>query len=614
MDTGEQGTAAEDAPTEPAEDAPTEEERWAAFAPPAERPAGRLKRALAATGRVVGHEWTLASVGSVVLAVLMTWPALRHPRHTLPYDLGDPALVTWILAWPGHALVDDPAGLWHGNTFHPERWSLAFTDSLLGYAPAGLVGDGIADAVLRYNILYVLAFALAFLGAYALARQLGSGRFGGVLVGLVFAYAPWRLAHGGHLHVLSTGGIALALAMLARGHGWSLRHGFRHRRVRPGWIIAGWLVAAWQVTLGFGVGLPFAYALLLITLVVVLAWLVRRIARRRRWPVARVLAANMIGGSVFAGVAVLMALPYLVVADQHEQARRAFSEVEFFSPPPFGFVLAPEESWLWGAWHAGAREALAAPAEMALLPGFALLGLAAAGLLVSIWSWRVRLALLGGVLGIAVLAMGAELYHGAAYRLLFDHLPGWDAIRTPGRLIIWMTLLLGLLGAGALTALAARAREMAVARGTPFPGPWLRLLVAVPLVVVLAEGISTTPHPVVPPQPLALASVDGPVLVLPSDERTDMHVMLWSTDRFIPVVNGASGFVPDSLARTREVTESFPDPDSVAYLRSLGVTTVVVLADRVVGTPWEDALFASGIGLDITREEIGRSVVFHLNP
>ncbi len=591
-----------------------EEDRWAAFAPQPEGPPGRIRRTLTVTGRVAVHEWTLAVLGSLVLAVLMTWPALRHPRHTLPHDLGDPTLVTWILAWPGHVLRSDPTQLWHGNAFHPERWGFAFTDSLLGYAPASLLGQELPDALLRYNILYVLAYALAFLGAYALARQLGAGRFGGVLVGLAFAYAPWRLAHGGHLHVLSTGGIALALAMLARGHGWSLRYGFRHSKTRPGWIIAGWLVAAWQLTLGFGVGLPFAYALALIAVVVGVGWLARRIARRRRYPIARTLAANLVGGSVFAGVAVLMALPYLVVADQHPQARRAFSEVEFFSPPPLGFVTAPEQSWLWGSRHAGAREMFAAPPEMTLLPGFALLGLAVAGLAVSVWSWRVRLALGGGVLALAVLAMGSEFFGGVAYQPLFYWLPGWDALRTPGRLKIWITLLLALLAAGALTALASRAREMAVSRGSPFPGPGLRLLVAAPLVVVLAEGVGTTPHPAVPPPPAALTQVTGPMLVLPSDERTDMHVMMWSIGRFEPVANGASGFLPESLAHTREVTQSFPDADSVSYLRSIGVETVVVLADHVVGTEWEDALYASGAGLDVTREEIGRSVVFHLNP
>ena len=50
--------------------------------------------------------------------------------------------------------------------------------------------------------------------------------------------------------------------MLARGHGWSLRHGYRPDRRRPWWAFAGWLVAAWQISLGFGIGLPLVYFLL----------------------------------------------------------------------------------------------------------------------------------------------------------------------------------------------------------------------------------------------------------------------------------------------------------------------------------------------------------------
>ena len=41
------------------------------------------------------------------------------------------------------------------------------------------------------------------------------------------------------------------------------------------------------------------------------------------------------------------------------------------------------------------------------------------------------------------------------------------------------------------------------------------------------------------------------MLVLPSDQITDMQVMLWSTDRFVPMVNGGSGFTPASWRETR---------------------------------------------------------------
>lgn len=606
----EQGEAGEQ--SEPEEE--PEDDRWAAFAPPPQKQPGRIRRAAAAAGRGLAHEWTLATAGALALAVLMTWPAIRYPAYTLPQDLGDPTLVSWMLAWPGHILLTDPSQLWHGNAFFPDRWSYAFTDSLLGYAPAGMLGDGPAAAVVRYNIMYVLVHALAFLGAYALVRQLGVDRISALVAGLAFAYAPWRLAQAGHLHVLSTGGIALALAMLARGNGWSLRYGFRQRKVRPAWIIGGWLVAAWQISLGWGIGLPFAYVLAGISVVVVLAWLVRRVARRPRRPFGRLLTANLAGGALFAAVSVLMALPYLTVVDQHPQAQRRFEVLRDFSPPLRGFFTAPAESWLWGAVHSGPRDMLTWSPEMALLPGFALLGLAIAGLFYSVWSRWARLLLGAGVVVSVLVAMGTQFVDGDVYRLLHEWLPGWDALRTPGRLVIWTTLLLGVLAAGALAAFRIRSRELALQRlGSATPPPWLRLAALVPVLLVLLEGLNTTPHEVVPRQPAAMATVDGPVLVLPSDQETDQLAMLWSTDRFVPLVNGGSGFGPDSLIETRQQTQSFPDRSSVSYLRSLGVATVIVLPDRVVGTEWEGALEATtGEALGITREERDGTIVFHL--
>jgi hypothetical protein len=588
-----------------------DEGRWAAFAPEPERTPGRLRRAAAPIGRVLAHEWTLAAIGALALAVLMTWPALRHAPYTLPQDLGDPTLVAWLLAWPGHILLTDSDQLWHANAFFPERWTYAFTDSLLGYAPAGMIGEGPLAAVLRYNILFVLAAALAFFGAYMLVRQLGADRISALVAALAFAYAPWRLTQAGHLQVLSTGGIVLSLAMLARGHGWSLRYGFKPGKVRPGWIVAGWLVAAWQITLGFGIGLVFAYVLAGTAVVVVVAWLVRRLLRRRRHPIGRTLTANLVGGSVFVAVTVLMALPYLTVVDQHPAARRPFEALNPFSPPLRGFVTAPETSWLWGESHQGARSLLSWTPEMTLLPGFALLGLAAAGLVYSVWSIWTRVLLAAGVVAGTVLAMGTEFSDGAAYRVLFDWLPGWDALRTSGRLIIWITLLLGILAAGTVAALVNRSRELALERGAPRPGPWLRLAALVPAVLILVEGIGTTPHPVVPRQPAAFAQAEGPTLVLPSRDPTDGLVLLWSTDRFVPLVNGISGFQPDSQRQAREVTQTFPDQQSVSYLRSIGVETVLVLPSAV-GTEWEVAFTATGEGLGITREEIDGVVVFQL--
>ncbi|WP_431973906.1 hypothetical protein [Micromonospora haikouensis] len=588
-------------------------DRWEAFAPAPEPVPGRLRRGLRAVGRFGVHEWTLAVLGSLALAVALTWPTLRYPRHTLPQDYWDPSLQTWQMAWSGHILLTNPAQLWHSNTFFPEPWSFAFSDTLLGYAPAGMIGTGPEAALLRYNIMFVLAHALATLGAYALARQLGAGRAGAAVAGVGYAYAPWLLAQAGHLHIISNGGIPLALAMLARGHGWSLRDGYRPERRHAGWAYAGWVVAAWQLSLGFGIGLPFAYVLAVVTLVATVAWFVRRRSVRRPFGV-RLLVADVVGALLFAGVGALLAVPYFKVAELHPNAARTLDDVGIYSPPLSGFFTAPAESRVWGTLHEGARAGLPwnSP-EMTLLPGFVLYALAAGGLFFSVWRLRHRLLLLAGVVVTAILAMGTRFFGGTfTYGLLFEYLPGWNGLRTPGRMTLWTTLLLGLLAAGAVSAFAIRVREWAAERVPPWPGPWLRLATVLPLLLVIAEGLNVTPHPVVPVQPAALRSVDGPLLVLPSDQGPDQLVMLWSTSRFQDVVNGGSGFTPQRQIEIRKATETFPDQASVTYLRALGVRNVVVLRDRIADTPWATTIDAPVDALGITREQVGNAVVFRL--
>lgn len=414
--------------------------------------------------RLVRHEWTLAVLGGLLLSVVMTWPTLRDITRTIPQDLGDPTLQAWQIAWGGHALLTNPLQLWHSNTFYPEPYTYAYSDTLLGYAPFAMIGEGPVAAVVRYNILYVLAHALAFIGAYALSRQLGANWIGAAVAGAAFGFAPWKLAQAGHLHVLSIGGIALSLAMLARGHGWSLRYGYRPERTRPGWALAGWLVAAWQITLGFGVGLPFGYALALICLGAGVGYLWSWRRRSTRPPFSRrLLLADLVGGVIFSGVTIFMALPYLEVVARHPQGRRTLAHVEQFSPPLKGFLLAPPESWLWGERHAAARESLSFAGEMTLLPGVTLIGLAFAGLFFSAWRLRYRLVLAAAVLVSIALAMGTQFGNGGhpGYATLVMYVPGWDGIRTSGRLVVWTTLLLGVLAAGALSSFSLRSKESA---------------------------------------------------------------------------------------------------------------------------------------------------------
>lgn len=606
--------------TEPAEGVATDEETepadpWSHFGPKPDRARSRGERVALASWRFLTHEWTVVSVIALVIAVIMTWPAAYHPSTTIPADIWDPTLQAWQVAWAGHAVLTDPLHVFNSNSFYPDAYSYAFSDTLFGYFPFGLIGSGPSAALVRYNILFILLHGLAFVGAYALARQLGTGRTAAAVAGAALAYAPWRWAQAGHMHVLSVGGIALSLAMLARGHGFSFTRGYRPEKTRPGWAVAGWCVAAWQISLGFGIGLPFAYVLVAITLVSVVRWFLRR-----RPPFGRrLLIADGIGVVVFGLVGLFMGLPYLHVLQQHPEAQRTIEDVKVFSPNIRAFITAPSQSLPWGAAHEAARATMIAPAETTLLPGFILYGLAAAGLLFSVWSVRTRLWLLAGVVVSIILAMGTQFLGGTyTYVQLYNHLPFFSSSRTPGRLVIWTTLFLAILAAGAVGALVRRSYELAAERAPGRPNALMRLATLLPVLLVLAEGTNwgRLDHPVVPAQPAAMRTVEGPLLVLPSDQLQDENVMIWSTSKFQKMVNGGSGFQPNDQANTRQVVHSFPDEASVTYLRQLGVRTVIVLKAQAAGSAdyaRSADLSAPIAGLGIERQDDGDTIVYTLD-
>ena len=585
---------------------------WTAFATTPERAPGLIRRATRKFLRSFIHEYALAIYGGLVLAVALTWPTLRYPLHTLPQDLGDPSRQAWQISWAGHILRTDPVRLWQSNAFYPRSNSFAFGDSLLGYAPVGMLGDGPLAATLRYNILFVLAHALLAIGGYALVRQLGAGRTGATLAAVAFAYAPWRLAQEGHLDIISAGAIPLALAMLARGHGWSLRHGLRPDHRHTGWAALGWLVAAWQVTLGFSLGLPFLGVLALILVVLLICTPIRWLRRRNLRPVLgwRLLITDMLGPLIVAGIAALIMLPYLRIAN----ASNSITEIKFFSPPLRSLLIGPAESRLWGAPHAVPRSTLGWPAEMTLLPGFVLYALALTGLVFSVWKFWHRLVLLVALAAMIILTLGTTFFGGRwTYLPLFGHLPASLDVRIPGRLMLWVTLLLGILAAGAVADFVRRAELWSAQRIPPWPAPWLRVATLLPLALVIVEGWNATAHPVVSAQPTTMRSLAGPMLVLPTDAVTDETVLLWSTSRFQKLANGSGGFAAARQAELRRNVATFPDAASIQYLRSLNVNTVLLLRSRVAGTSWERAGDTPVDALGIRREDADNAVIFHLN-
>ena len=549
---------------------------------------------------VTGRELLLVVGAALAVSVIFNWPLVLELGDAIPRDLGDPLPQSWQVAWGGHALQHQPLEFFQSNQFWPLDDTLAFSDALLGYAPAGLIGEGPEAAVVRYDLLFLFAYALCFAGAYLLARELGIGPAGAAVAGAAYAFAPFRLEQDGHLHVISSGGIPLAFAAWVRGY----------RLRRPGWVLAGFAIGAWQFSMGPTLGLPFTYLLCLIGVIALVVWL-----RRSRPPLDRSLTwATVAGGVAYLAIAILIALPYLRVADEQSDAERPPSTVEAFSGPLAIFATAPGENLLWGEATEGIRDDLQNPQEKTLFPGVVILGLAIAGVASGGLSRGLRIGLALGVLGTCVLALGFQEDDGLLwpYRIAYELLPGWDGMRTPGRLFTFATLGLALLaGAGAMT-LLRRAGPRATPAAAAAVGVLIVLVIAIEGRTLPFDPTNSLAQPTVPEAPADVSGVPAPQLHLPADRAEDnRRYLLWSTDGFPDILNGRSSVQPEYTEDVIAAMRSFPDRKSVAVLRREGIASVILHTDRIIGTPQGLALGRPIAGLGLERRLLDGGVIVY---
>ncbi len=170
--------------------------------------------------------------------------------------------------------------------------------------------------------------------------------------------------------------------------------------------------------------------------------------------------------------------------------------------------------------------------------------------------------------------------------------PGFSFIRVPSRFMIVTTLALAVLtGAGFARLVAgARRRVTAVAATSvavlllaeysayPFTGVPFRM--PAPAIV---SWLATQPAPfVVAEVPVPRASNGG------AFERFQTAAMLHATTHWQKTIHGYSGIQPAQSARVFDELNTFPDDRSIATLRDIGVTVVVVHRPRYPVDRWPD--------------------------
>lgn len=527
-------------------------------------------------------EIALVFLGQFAFVCFATWPLLPSMATKAVIDLGDPMLTSWLFGWGVHAAVEAPLRVFDANMYHPVGLSLAFTENMLGMAlPTAPVIWLTDNALLAYNLALVTYVAVAGVGAYVLARELGAPRLLAFACGVAYALTPYRLVQFSHAHVVGTHLLPFVVLLLLRLSDPTVDARAARRRV-----VALTLVVAFQVWASLTGAAMIA--------IVVLAWFAWCVVRYRR-QVLRPLVRVGVGLLAALVLCVPVALPYFVLRDRFPDYRHPKEEALVYSAQPWSYLASRTGGPFVGDIYGELSQRFNTPprsGEVLLFPGIWLIVASVAGFVLLVLH-RFRdagIAVFGLVLGAVafVFSLGPRVNldpDGFPLPFLLMQNAFGGLTRVPARMGIVVPLGMAMVAAAGLTRLRPR----------------VRTAVAVVSLVALAVEFAPRILPLVEAPPVtaahrAVADREGAVLGLPMPEMDDngvlrgptlavdaQHLYL-STAHFRPLVNGYAAYAPPSYWDVVAVVQRFPSEEAFYVLRARDVRTVIVQTDLVAKT------------------------------
>lgn len=563
------------------------------------------------------RELAVVSLAGLALAILMTWPlatGMGHLGRTFAND-ADGQISIWNVSWVARTLVVDPLHVFDANIFHPHKTTLAYSEANLLPGAIGIpVYWASGNPWLTLNVVLLVAFASAFLCAYLLLLYLSGDRRASVTGAIVYAFCPYVMSHLSHIQLLFTGGIPLSLLMLhrladevtfrlkaettgansdaettgtngaadttgadsdaERSSSTLVASAFRRkilfdRKIVWRGVALGLALAAQALSCayyGIFAGLAVGFGALVLA------------ATRNLWKSSAYWKAIATGAAVSFALALPFFVPYLRVQQETGFARTIEDAVRYAAGARDYLMSATHaHRWLlawmrsYGHWSGEV-----------LFPGFLVLGLGAAGVVVALRRRNARereTALLYGSL--AVLAFWSSFGPGAGLYRVLSYLPAFSFLRAPSRLGLIVVLCLAVFAAIALRAIfgafsqgnrriaAGIAVAAAIGELAVFPLKWFEA----PHVPVAYAALARSPR-----APMAEFPFYGERVAFPLHTQ----YMLFSTRHWLPLVNGYSDVIPADFREAAPVLDGFPSGDAFLVLARRRVRYIAVHWDMYV--------------------------------
>lgn len=483
----------------------------------------------------------------VVFAIVQTWPLASDPAHLARHDNRDTMLNEWIVAWVAHQAPRDPAHVFDGNIFYPERHALAYSEPMLPQAAMALpVFAAGASPVMAYGLLLIAGFALSGWSMCLVIRAWTGDWAAGIVSGVLFAFNAHLLSRIPHLQAQHVEFLPAAL--------YALDALLSKPDVRRAASLAAWAVLQATTSVYLLASTFFALAAGILS-------------RPREWTDTRFLPFVR-GLAVASALAGLMLVPFLLPyyrVNQDLGLTRSLSDAGMYAATWSDYLSTPSRLWfpLWShRFFAGT----------ALFPG--VLGLVLASVAIArgdaFRDPRARMCLAVGLAGVA-LSFGPRM---PGYAALYTVIPVLRAIRATARFGYLATLSVAALAGFGVVGL----RRLTPARAWP---ALAIVMVAAALSESLVAPLGLTRFDGIPPIYSGVPrDVTTRVVEIPffGSTSSQFHAsyMLNSTAHWRPIVNGYSGFQPPSFYRHAETLQGFPDRASLTLLHDLGITHVFV--------------------------------------
>jgi hypothetical protein len=300
---------------------------------------------------------------SSAILFLLAYPLTVQLGHAVFPQGADTDLNLWLFGWDTYAAWHRPLSIFDGNIYHPQRFTLAYSENMIGSALlVSPIVWATGNVVLALNVSQLLSVPLCAAGAYVLARRIGLEARGALIAAMVFAFSTPRFFRIAQPHLTAVQWLPFCLAFLHQYFDTG-----RARELR--WALAFFTLQA--LTSGHGG---------VLTALAVAMYLVWRFALGEPvTPLRRVRDIGLVGVLLLA-VNIALMLPYRAV-QQEMGLRRSLGEAVTFSPNRESFLATPSriDAWLLGKLTGDPR--MTDRAKAVLFPGFIPLALGAVGVL-----------------------------------------------------------------------------------------------------------------------------------------------------------------------------------------------------------------------------------------